>query len=80
MTPDQLKRVSDVRRLAASGRAREIREEMRVSLRELASVLQKAPSTLSRWESGKQSPPAEDALRWAETLGLPAKRSGRGSS
>ena len=57
-----------IRRLARTGDARHLRETAGLSLMELAAELHVAPSTLSRWETGKTSPRARVALRWASIL------------
>lgn len=72
MTPDQLRRVSEMRKLAASGTARTMREEQRLSLHELAVLVNTTPSTLSRWERGIARPRAGAALNWASALQLVA--------
>jgi transcriptional regulator with XRE-family HTH domain len=67
-------RVSRVRHLFATGRARRMREKARLSIRELASAAGVSPSSLHRWETGQASPSPEGALAWAEAmrgLGLP---------
>lgn len=68
MTPQQMRRVSHMRLLAASGGARSLRIEQRISLRELAEAIDASPSTVSRWEQGYTSPRALAALRWADAL------------
>jgi transcriptional regulator with XRE-family HTH domain len=68
MTPQQMRRVSHMRLLAASGDARSLRIEQRISLRELAETLGASPSTVSRWEQGHTTPRATSALRWADVL------------
>ncbi|MFD9905892.1 helix-turn-helix domain-containing protein [Streptomyces sp. NPDC059063] len=71
MTPDELRRVSSVRHLAACGDARTIRKKRRVSLRELAEAIDTSPSSLSRWENGRTAPRSAVALRWAAALDFP---------
>ncbi|MER5401668.1 helix-turn-helix transcriptional regulator [Streptomyces sp. NPDC002599] len=68
MTPDDLNRVSSVRRLAVCGAARARRIEQRITLREMAAVLNVQPSTLSRWETGRQTPRGPVALKWSQLL------------
>lgn len=68
MTPQQIRTVSAMRRMAANGEARQRREDLRLSLREMASLLDVPPSTLSRWETGQVWPRAERALRWHKEL------------
>lgn len=75
MTPEQLRIVGELRNLAATGEARAMRQARRIGLRELALALDASPSTLSRWETGRTTPRAEIALRWADFLDVPARRS-----
>ncbi|MFJ7590817.1 helix-turn-helix domain-containing protein [Streptomyces sp. NPDC097617] len=70
MSPDDLHRVSTVRRLAAVGEARAVRIARRISLREMAATLGVRPSTVSRWETGRAVPRSAVALRWADLLSL----------
>jgi transcriptional regulator with XRE-family HTH domain len=72
MTPEQMRRVSTMRELAACGAARALRKKRRLSLRELAGTLGTSPSTLSRWETGDARPRPVSALKWADTLGVAA--------
>jgi len=72
MRPEDLRRISAVRVLAASGGARTRREELRLSLREVAAVVGSSPSTVLRWEVGESAPRAANALRWAKALGIKA--------
>lgn len=61
--------VSTVRRITAEpGRARRMRQEQRLSLRELAQVVGVTPGTLSRWENGRSQPRIDSAKRWAAAL------------
>jgi DNA-binding transcriptional regulator YiaG len=68
MTADEIKRVSLMRQLAATGEAKRIRERSRIGLRELASWINVQPKALHRWESGNVRPTGESALRWAEAI------------
>lgn len=70
MTPEQLRVVGELRALAESGRARTLRVQQRIGLRELARSIQASPSAVSRWEHGRHSPRGSVALRWATALGL----------
>ncbi|MFJ6054482.1 helix-turn-helix domain-containing protein [Streptomyces sp. NPDC092307] len=79
MNPDELRRVSSVRRLAACGHARALRQICRVSLRELATAIGTTPSNLSRWENGLAMPRGPAALRWADVLELTAANRGAGT-
>jgi DNA-binding XRE family transcriptional regulator len=57
-----------VRRLAADGRARKIRQNVGLSLYDLARDLGVTPGTVSRWETGMRVPRGEAALRYADLL------------
>lgn len=60
--------IATARRLAADGTARRIRETARLSEAEIGHVIGVAPSTISRWETGRRVPRGPAALRWAEIL------------
>jgi DNA-binding transcriptional regulator YiaG len=68
MTIDEALRLIEIRRLAAEGEAREIRERARLSLRECAELIDVDVSQLSRWETGKSAPKRAAALRWLTLL------------
>ncbi|WP_103543327.1 helix-turn-helix transcriptional regulator [Streptomyces sp. SM1] len=70
MRPEDLRRISAVRTLAASGEARAKRQELRLSLKEVAAAIGSAPSTVHRWELGQSVPRAASALLWAKALGI----------
>ncbi|WP_405580728.1 helix-turn-helix domain-containing protein [Streptomyces sp. NBC_01092] len=70
MDIEALKRVSEVRRMLASGQARERRLSLRMSLREVSTALEMTPGSLSRWESGQVQPRAGAALKLADILGI----------
>jgi len=72
MRPEDLRRISAVRVLAANGEARAKRQELRLSLKEVAAVVGSSPSTVHRWEVGQSKPRATFALRWAKALGIKA--------
>jgi transcriptional regulator with XRE-family HTH domain len=57
-----------VRRLAATGSARAMREAARLSLSEVAVEIGVHPSTVMRWERGERQPTAEHAGKWAALL------------
>jgi transcriptional regulator with XRE-family HTH domain len=48
--------LAHVRELAATGRAREIRERNRLSQRDVAERVGTTPASVSRWESGARIP------------------------
>jgi len=60
--------VSQVRRAFRSGKARRMREEAGLSIRELASLAKLPQASLQRWETGSSSPRAEACLAWAEAM------------
>jgi transcriptional regulator with XRE-family HTH domain len=60
--------VARVRALAASGEARRIRERTGVSVRELARAIGTSAGSLSRWETGENTPRHAAALPWAHVL------------
>lgn len=63
-----------MRKLAASGAARTMREAQQLSVQEFALLIQTTPSTLSRWERGTARPRALAALRWADALRIEEQR------
>ena len=68
MTADTARQLAYVRRLARTGAARVIREEARISLREMAEEIGTTRASLSRWERHESSPRTAAALRWPEVL------------
>lgn len=67
-------RLSRIRELAASGEARRIRIESRLSLPELASAVGVGVSTMSRWERAQRRPQGSAAMRYADVLHALQKR------
>jgi transcriptional regulator with XRE-family HTH domain len=72
MSPQDLRRISTVRTLAANGEARTRRVHLRLTLREIAETVGSSPSAVYRWETGAAIPRGAHALRWAEALGIDA--------
>ena len=68
MNTEEAHLASSARALAESGAARSIRIAARLSLAEMASLVQIAPSTLSRYERSQRSPRAEQAVRYGRVL------------
>ena len=66
-------RLQALRELTTSGKAREIREDARLSLSDIARSVGAHCSTVSRWESGQRLPRGEAALRYAALLERLAK-------
>jgi DNA-binding transcriptional regulator YiaG len=74
MATASLLATAKVRRLAASGQARRIRERANVSLTQAAAEIRVAKSTLCRWELGERLPRGGDAAeRWLALLVLLAE-------
>lgn len=61
-------RVSRVRRMFRNGRARRLREQSALSVRELAGMVGVDPSTLSRWERGETTPGVAGARAWVSAM------------
>lgn len=57
-----------MREMAATGRARALRIQARLSLGEVAEDIGTSVSTLSRWETGLRPPRGDAALRWLALL------------
>lgn len=72
MSPDELRVVSAVRTLAATGELREQRKDRRLTLREVADSAGASTSTVHRWEKGDAMPSAAASLRLAEILQITA--------
>jgi transcriptional regulator with XRE-family HTH domain len=68
MNAEQTIRLAEIRRLAASGEAKAIREHADLSLREVANAVRMSPSGLYRWENGERTPHGHAAVRYAEFL------------
>jgi DNA-binding transcriptional regulator YiaG len=67
MRPDPVK-LATVRAMAASGRARNIRQAARLSLAEIGAACGVDQASIWRWEMGRRSPRGEAALRYAGVL------------
>jgi hypothetical protein len=70
VTESDVRRVSRLRRLAATGHARTLRRRGHLSLAEMASAIGDGVplSALSRWERGLTTPSTRNALAWAQAL------------
>jgi len=68
MDSEQTLRLAEIRRLAASGEAKAIRERADLSLREVAGAVGVSPSGLFRWENGERTPRGDAAVRYAKFL------------
>jgi transcriptional regulator with XRE-family HTH domain len=60
-----LDRVAAMRCLLASGRARQLRLDARLGLRELARAARVSPTAVSQYERGRHAPRPDAALRLA---------------
>lgn len=70
MDIEALQRVSEVRRMLASGQARARRKQLRLSQRDVADAIGVAPGSVHRWEAGDRLPRTELALKLADALGV----------
>ncbi len=68
MTRTELARVVRVRAWCRNGRARDLRQQAGLSLREVAGPIGVRPTTVMRWENGKASPSYLSALAYGELL------------
>jgi len=60
--------LTTIRAWCATGKARRIREEARLSQQEVADTIGAARHSVSRWESGDRLPRTDVALRYAALL------------
>ena len=65
MRTSQLVELTRIRESASQGETREARLAARLSLAEVAVVLEVSKTTLSRWERGLRRPTGAAALRYA---------------
>ncbi|MFE5139281.1 helix-turn-helix transcriptional regulator [Streptomyces fagopyri] len=72
METEDLLKVSAVRRLVVSGKLRERRMALHLSAREMASSISVSPAAVCTWESGRNLPRPDAALRLAKILGVTA--------
>ena len=75
MSPETLRRISAIRMAAISGEARAKRQELRLTLREVAAAVGASESAVHRWEHGQAVPSGAHALRWAKALDIKARAS-----
>ena len=68
MTTDELLKVHRVRSWCRNGRAREIRRQAGVSLRDIGGTVGVGASTVFRWERGRAVPTYRLALAYADLL------------
>lgn len=76
---DTALRLAYVRSLAKSGRARELRQQARLSLAEVGAVAGVDQASVWRWETGRRAPQGAPALRY-ETLLRSLEEVGRASA
>ncbi len=74
MTKRELTLIQATRAALADGSAKRQREESGIRQAELASLLRKAPSTLSQWENGLRVQAADDALAYGRVLATLARK------
>lgn len=79
MRTDTALRLAYVRALAKSGRARELRQQARLSLAEVGAVAGVDQAYVWRWETGRRAPQGAPALRY-ETLLRSLEEVGRASA
>ena len=72
----QLLDLVDVRAIARSGRAREIRLVSALSLADVARAVGTSAPTIYRWENGHRRPCGEQALRYGALLDALARKLG----
>ena len=77
MTIEQLTALMDIREMAKSGRAREIRRAAGLSVHELGAAVGVAGATVARWEVGDRRPHGDAALRYASVIALIRARADR---
>jgi transcriptional regulator with XRE-family HTH domain len=68
MDAEQTIRLAEIRQLAASGKAKAIREHAGLSIREVAGAIDVSPSGIFRWENGERTPRGDAAVRYAKFL------------
>lgn len=61
-------RVARARQMFASGRARKIREDAGLSIRELAAFAGVPRASLASWETGAHAPRGDAAIRWLDAV------------
>jgi len=66
----ELERLADVRRLIASGEAKQRRILAGFSLSEVAGPCNVGPQTVWRWEEGIRIPRGQTALRYGQVLAM----------
>ena len=68
LTTDDLRRLGRMRELCASGQARVVRENARITRAEMARALGVTWVTVERWEKGAPPQNADMALKWLKIL------------
>lgn len=67
-TPEALRQAAAARAMCASGEARAIREDARITLRELAAIVGVDHKALARWENGVWAPTFDHAVAYFAAL------------
>ncbi len=70
---EHLQLLARARQLAASGEARTIRKDSKMSLADIAKACGVDTSTVGRWETGIRSPRGQAGARYASVLDLLAR-------
>jgi DNA-binding transcriptional regulator YiaG len=68
MDTETIIQLAKVRALTESGEARNIRQNARLSLPDIASAVGSHPSTVYRWENGERRPHGDAAIRYGNLL------------
>jgi len=61
-------RLAQARQLARSGEARIRRERARLTLHDVAAVIDRSHTTVLRWENGERTPTGDAALQWVDLM------------
>jgi DNA-binding transcriptional regulator YiaG len=68
MLNTEIGRLTTVRQLASSGKARKIRLNAQATLGEIAGEVGVLPGTVWKWETGRCRPNGEPAIRYLDVL------------
>lgn len=63
-----LKNLEQARHLSTSGNGKRIREQAKLTLKEVAEHIGVDVKTLRRWESGESMPRGDKAIAWVRAL------------
>ncbi|MGH1547969.1 helix-turn-helix transcriptional regulator [Leifsonia poae] len=76
MDEEDLRRIAEAHVALGSGRARELRLSLRMSVGDLGATVGVSGAAISRWETGRRTPQGETAVRYARVLEVLAKVAG----